>query len=205
MISAIILAAGSSQRMGKANKLLLPFRETTILEQVITNVLAAQPYEVIVVLGHEAERVKEHLSASLHIGHFDRISFVKNEHFASGMTSSIQAGIRTAAADTQGYMICLSDLPFIEPEEYLRIMVGFRLNYVRDQSCIVLPVYEQRRGNPVIFSSFYQSHLLGHDEPEGCRGIVRAYADHLVKVEMETEHVLRDLDTPEAYEASLNT
>ena len=106
MLSVILLAAGESRRMGERNKLLLPFRESCFLGHIADQILAAKPDELLVVVGHEQERIREALANG-------PIQFVENPSYAEGMTTSIRAGIQAASPEATGFMICLSDLPFI--------------------------------------------------------------------------------------------
>jgi molybdenum cofactor cytidylyltransferase len=192
VIAAILLAAGESRRMGAQNKLLLPFRNTTLLGNAVTSLCNSDADEVIVVLGHEAEQVR----AALPEGRF---RVVENPDFAQGMTTSIRAGIRAASPQAEGLMICLSDLPFVEPSDYNDLLNAFRTARVEDDHAIVRPVHQGRPGNPVLFSSEYRPLLLAHEKLEGCRGLMQQHPAHVREVEMTTDHVLQDLDTPEQY------
>src|SRR5215469_8621721 len=100
MISAILLAAGSSLRMGSVNKLLLPWQGSTIVATTTARLLAAAPEEVIVVTGHQAARIEAALDSL-------PVRFIHNPSFATGITSSIQKG--AGIAKGEGYMICLAD------------------------------------------------------------------------------------------------
>ena len=193
MISAILLAAGESRRMGGQNKLLLPFRNTTLLAQVVMTLCDSEADEVVVVLGHEAEQVQTALP--------DRpFRIVENPDFAQGMTTSIRAGVRAASPQSEGFMICLSDLPFVEPSDYNHLLNAFRKARTQDSQAIVRPVHGGRPGNPVLFSSEYRELLLAHEKLEGCRGLIKQHPEHVREVEMGTDHILRDIDTPEQYE-----
>lgn len=119
MISAIILAAGESKRTGEQNKLLLPCQGQTIVENFVDTVLGSDVAEVTVVLGHEADRVRNVLG--------DRpVQFVQNHHYQQRMmTSSIQSGVKTAEPNSQGLMICWSDLPLIEVSDLNHLFTHF--------------------------------------------------------------------------------
>lgn len=192
MISAIVLAAGESQRMGEQNKLLLPFHGRPLIEHVVQTVCASEAGEVIVVLGYEADRVREVLDD------YD-VTCVHNPRFREGMTTSIHAGVRAAAPETDGFMICLSDLPLIEPEELNTLIAALEATHRTDGQGIVVPVFQGQRGNPVLFSAHYKPDILAHDGLMGCKGVVKQHRERVVEVEMESDHVLRDIDTPEAY------
>lgn len=191
MISAIILAAGESRRMGQ-NKLLLPFRGQTLIERIIDTVLSSEVSEVIVVLGHEAVRVRE-------VCQTRRIKFVQNDNYKGGMTTSIQVGVQAADTKTDGLMICLSDLPLIEPDELNHLIYAFE-TAVKAKKNIAISVFEGQQGNPVIFSSIYKNEILEHKGQKGCKGIIKQNPEQVLEVEMTTDHVLRDMDTLEDYE-----
>ncbi len=193
-LSVIVLAAGLSNRMGTENKLLLSFQGKTILETTISNILSANIGEVIVVVGHEAERVKEVLKNS-----FPDLKIVQNPYFEKGMTTSIQAGVR-AAKNTEGYAICLSDMILIEPKEYQLLAEQFLIAHENDKKTIIQPIFKEERGNPVIFSSFYKIAILETEDTEGCRSVVQEHKKHIKLVEMPTRHVLQDVDYKEDYE-----
>ena len=192
MISAILLAAGSSRRMGNSNKLLLPYRGSTILAVTAENILAAGIEELIVVTGHEAAAVEKT------IGHLP-VRSIHNPHHEEGLTGSIRAGVREARG--QGYMICLSDMVLITPEEYLLLKQSFEARLSSDDHCILLPAYRGEKGNPVIFSSFYREAILRHGEKEGCKEIVRSHPAHVYLVDMPAGHILKDIDYPDEYQA----
>lgn len=196
MVSAIVLAAGESRRMGRENKLLLPFGNKVLIEHIVDTVLASDASEVIVVTGHEADQVRHVLKGR-------PLRFAQNDRYAEGMTTSIQAGVRAASAETDGLMICLSDQPFIQAAEYSRLVQAFETVCETAEQPIVMPTFKEQRGNPVIFSVYYQTAILRHQEMQGCRGIVKQNAAHLVEVAMPTDHVVRDIDTQEDYTLAL--
>jgi molybdenum cofactor cytidylyltransferase len=208
VISAITLSAGLSRRMGKENKLLLPLGNTTILEATLSNIIAAQLGETLVVLGHEAAAISHQLSKNgSTLGPLSIkpvFSILTNMNYEKGMTTSIQTGVAAASDESVGYMICLSDMPFITPLEYVFLKNEFINVLKADKQAIVQPVFKGERGNPTIFSSFYKNDILKLDYTEGCKPIVQANKQHVYLVEMPTDSVLRDIDFKAEYEAILN-
>lgn len=192
MLSAILLAAGSSTRMAPANKLLLPWQDKPIVYHTAKHLLAAGIEELIIVTGHEAAAVTTAL-------HSLPVSFIHNPDYAKGLSGSIKSGVRMAHGE--GYMICLADMFLITAPEYVLLKTGFEQQYPRDVQCIILPDHQGHTGNPVIFSAAWRDALLTLSEKEGGRSLVRAHPDHHHHVPMPTDHVLRDLDTPGDYEA----
>ena len=193
MISAIVLAAGLSRRMGSQNKLLLPLQGKPLVAHVYDQLSATQVGEILVVLGHEPHRVQDALAGR-------EIHFVHNEAYATGMTSSIQAGVKQISPKSRGMMICLSDMPFISPPEYQEIIDAFLLWREQQEQLILIPTYQQRRGNPVIFSDLYKDRLLQHADPNGCQGVVKAHKQYIKEWEMNTHHIFQDIDTPEDFQ-----
>ena len=106
MISAIILAAGESRRMGVKNKLLLPIKGEVLISNYVKSVCASSVYEVVIVVGHEAEKIEDVLQGQ-------PVRFVENLRYMEGMTSSIQTGIQAASSKSEGLLICLADQPLI--------------------------------------------------------------------------------------------
>lgn len=192
MLNIILLAAGTSSRMGEANKLLLPFRDRSLFESTLEQIEKAAIGDILVVVGHEAERLRPLLA-----GHVCRVT--ENPDYAQGMSSSIRAGVSAASADTSGFLIGLSDMPLISAAEYRILAENFRYALEQDSLAIVQPAYEGQRGNPVLFSATYRDALCTLSDPNGARQVVQANRDHLLLVDMPSDGVLLDADTPEAY------
>jgi len=190
MLSAILLAAGSSRRMGTTNKLLLPWQNKPIVAVTAANLLGAGFEEVIVVTGHQAAEVTAALN---HLP----LRLVHNPRFEEGMTSSIQTGISQAGG--KGYMICLADMFLITPAEYILLKKAWEQEFSLDDHCIGIPEYQGQKGNPVILPCVLRSEILSHEEKEGCKEIVRNNSKHQLRISMPTDHILRDLDLPEEY------
>ncbi len=192
MVTAILLAGGTSSRMGGNNKLLLPYRDQTVIQCVATELHLAGLFQVIAVIGYEANLVQ----AALQPFPFE---LVINLRYQLGMTTSIQRGVR--AATGTGFMICLADMVKLTAGEYAQIAQAFDKQYLLDPKCICLPVFGKKRGNPVILSSWYKDAILAHKDMEGCREIVQANLFHLHLIPMETPHILQDIDDPADYQA----
>ncbi len=187
-VTAIVLAAGLSSRMHGRQKLFLPYRNNTILEQVVTELLDSKASEVIIV---SSPLTHDQIKAMPLAG----ITLLCNPNHNQGMTTTIQHGVKMASVDNDGFMICLGDMPRITSEEYDDLLDRFSAKYHENPRSILLPFHQGQKGNPVIFSSFYREAILTHPDMEGCRGIVQSNSAHLTKVEMQNDHVLVDVDT----------
>lgn len=190
MLSAILLAAGSSRRMGTENKLLLPWQGEPIVAVTAKRLLAAGLKEIILVTGYQAADITAAVS---HLP----LQIVHNPLFEEGMTSSIQTGIR--AAHGQGYMIALSDMVLLTTSEYQQIATAWETQYKTDDHCIGIPIYQNQKGNPVIFPWALRQDILEHIEKEGCKAIVQRNPAHQFHIPMPTDHILQDIDRPEDY------
>ena len=191
MISAVILAAGKSRRMGTQNKLLLQIGSEILIRKFVKSVCASAADAVLVVLGHEAEKIKAVLQDQA-------LQFVKNTCYEKGMTTSIHSGIGAASTESVGLMICLADLPFAETSDFNRLIQAFTDFRRTESSLIIVPVFQGKRGNPVLFSGEFRDKLLAHNG-EGCKGIVSKYSQSVREVSMENDNLLRDIDTLEDY------
>lgn len=190
MISAIVLAAGTSSRMEGKNKLLLPLPGKTPVEIVVEHILASGINDVIVVTGYKARTIQSLLQ---HLP----VRFIHNPVYEKGMTSSIQKGVSVAKGN--GYMICLSDMPFVTSVDYRLLKESMEDACRNDNKCICVPVYKNSQGNPVVFSSFYKDLIMQHEYNGGCKKIVEAYVKHVNRVEVNNENIFIDIDTPEDY------
>ena len=191
-ISGIILAAGLSTRMGES-KQLLPFGNSTIIETVVDNMLGAKLETVIVVIGHEAEKIRTHIQHK-------PIVTVFNPDYREGMLTSAQCGVASLPESADAFALTLVDAPFITSE-----LVNHVIDAYNETDCgIAVPSYDYRRGHPVIFDRRYADTILALDEESGgVRSLFKRYADDIHYVIVDTDHVLRDIDYREDYEEAL--
>ena len=191
-ISGIILAAGLSTRMGEP-KQLLPFGNSTIIETVVDNMLGAKLETVIVVIGHEAEKIRTHIQHK-------PIVTVFNPDYREGMLTSAQCGVASLPESADAFALTLVDAPFITSELVNRVIDA----YNETDRGIAVPSYDYRRGHPVIFNRRYADTILALDEESGgVRSLFKRYADDIHYVIVNTDHVLRDIDYREDYEKAL--
>ncbi len=191
MISAIILAAGESRRMGVQNKLLLQIDSEVLIRKFVKSVSNSLVDAVLVVVGFEAEKIKAVL-------HDQSVKFVENPSYEEGMTTSIQSGVKASSNESTGLMICLADMPFAETSDLNLLIQAFNDYRSTESSLIIVPVFQGKRGNPVLFSEVFRDKILTH-KGEGCREIVRQFPHYVKEVSMENDNLLRDIDTPEDY------
>jgi molybdenum cofactor cytidylyltransferase len=191
MISAVLLAAGESRRMGEF-KQLLSFRGKTFVESCIDNLILSRVDEIIVVTGHRAEDVRRAAG--------DRaVSFAHNSEYRLGMSSSIKRGVEAASSECRAFLVALVDQPHVGPEIVNRLIETFD-----GGALIAIPTYRGSRGHPIIISSSLRHEILTMDPAEGLRQVIRAHQGDTVYVAAETSAVLEDCDFPEDYQYILN-
>jgi len=184
-LAAVVLAAGRSSRMG-ANKLLLKVGDRRVIEHIL---FSLKPYETIVVLGHRPDDVKHIVEAS-------GAETVHNPGYDKGMATSFQAGLRALDPDVEAVFMVLSDTFGID-HELLEEMKGVLID--DQEALIVSPVYEGRRGHPVLFRKPLFDEFLGLGEDETMRDVVNRHENRHRYVEADIWCTV-DLDTPEDYE-----
>lgn len=185
-IAAVVLAAGTSSRMG-SNKLLADMGGRPLIARTVQNILASRANKVFVVTGHQAEEVR----AALQI---EDVEFIHNREFASGLASSVRVGV-AAAKDFDAVLICLGDMPLVPPQILDKMMETCDLTEGRD---LVVPIHKGKLGNPVLWGSRYFAELGALQGDRGARELIGKYRERVCEVEVGDGAVVLDADTPEA-------
>ena len=191
MISAILLAAGQSRRMGKF-KQLLPFGNKTFITSAITSLLAANVDELCIVLGHRASDIIDFLSKE---PYFNKIKTIINENYLLGMTGSVQTGLKVVNPNAKAFLIALVDQPHI-PTEIINQLIE---SYYQNQALIVKPAYKERSGHPIIIDIHCKEEILNLPIETGLNQVTRKYVKETLLVSVTSSVVLEDFDTPEDY------
>jgi len=195
MISAIILAAGESRRMGQT-KQLLEWEGKTVLQRVLDTLCNSQVEEVILVLGHEADRILKMVDTR-------RVKVVINQDYREGMITSIQRGLAALDEKVEAFFVVLADQPGVGPDIFDRLVNEFRK--ITPQKGIVLPTFRGRRGHPALFSAKYRKEAFSIKGDVGFRQILQEHPEDILSVEMETDSILQDIDTPDDYRQQLKS
>jgi molybdenum cofactor cytidylyltransferase len=191
-IWSIILAAGESKRMGFP-KMLLQINGKNMIENVIENVAESVTDGILVVLGASYEKLVEL------VGRYD-VKYCYNEDYKDGMLSSVQCGVRNLPSDVEAVIVFQGDQPFISPSVIDSVINAFRSS----GKGIVIPVFNGRRGHPLLLDGKYREDIGMLDPGEGLRSITRLYSDDVFEVEAGDPGILRDFDTYEDYMKELN-
>ena len=190
VISAILLAAGESRRMGEF-KQLLPFRGKPFVVCCVENLLAARVAEVIVVTGYRSVEIEEALA-----DYAVKIAF--NADYQRGMGTSVKCGIRAARQNTTAFLLALADQPQISTEIINQVIAA----YEETQPLIAIPHHGEKNGHPIIFSSLLREEALATEPETGLKPVIHAHRAQTCFVEVENNIVLTDFDTPEDYQRS---
>jgi molybdenum cofactor cytidylyltransferase len=189
MVSGVLLAAGESRRMGTLNKLALPVAGEPLLRRSVRTFLASGLDELVVVLGHEAEQA-EALLENLDV------TVVHNKQYEQGQMTSVYRGLEALSATCDGVMIALADQPLLTREDINVLIDGF---VERRRGSVLVPTHGGRRGNPIVLAWEHRETILGGGRNLGCKKLIERNPELVETLEMDTDRVVFDLDTPEDY------
>lgn len=185
-VSAILLAAGESRRMGQVNKLALPINGVPLVLHTLQTLLQSQLAEVLVVVGHEQDRVRGLLAGM-------PVRIVSNPHYHQGQMSSVVCGMQALQQACAGVMVCLSDQALLEPADINRLVTQFLASPVP----VLVPTYRGQRGNPIILASQHRADILKDETNLGCKLFIENNPELVATLAFDNDHVLFDLDTPD--------
>ncbi|HZU81830.1 MAG TPA: nucleotidyltransferase family protein [Polyangiaceae bacterium] len=187
-LSAVVLAAGLSRRMGgEVNKLLLPFGGTPLVRRSVAAVLGVGLAEVVVVTGHDAANIESALSGL-------PVRLVYNPRYGEGQMTSVRAGLEALVRPAAGVMVCLSDQPMLTTPDLCAIADAF---LARPGCALLVPTFAGVRGNPIVLARGSIADILSRGASFGCKQFVSKNADLVTTFAMPNDHVLIDLDRPE--------
>jgi len=189
-VACIILAAGRSTRMG-ANKLIADVEGKPMVRRVAEAALASRAHPVLTVTGHQAAEVRTALAGL-------EIIFVDNPDYADGLSTSLKAGIRALPPGVEGVLVALGDMPRIIAAHLDQLTAAFAKS---EGSAIVVPTHVGKRGNPVLWPRAAFAEMLQLDGDAGARRLLAAHAGRVREVDLGTDAIFLDVDTPEALAA----
>jgi molybdenum cofactor cytidylyltransferase len=190
-IAAVVLAAGRSTRMGAVNKMLAEIGGKPLVRIATEQALASRAKPVIVVTGHERERVEQALAGL-------PVRFVHNPAYADGLAGSVKTGIGAVPAESDGAIVCLGDMPQVDSGLIDKLLAAFD---PERGALVVVPSIDGRRGNPVVWARRFFNDLMTITGDIGARHLIGQYAEAVVEVPLSGEAALTDVDTPESFSA----
>jgi molybdenum cofactor cytidylyltransferase len=190
-VAAVVLAAGRSTRMGAINKMLAEIGGKPLVRIAAEQAVASRARPVIVVTGHEREKVEAALKGL-------PVRLVHNSDYREGLGTSLKAGIAAVPEEADAAIVCLGDMPQVDAALIDRLIAA--LDPERG-ALIVVPSIDGRRGNPVVWSRRFFHDLMSIQGDIGARHLIGSYAEAVVEIPVVDEAALTDVDTPESLSA----
>ena len=185
MISAIVLAAGQSIRMGDDNKLVKKYKNRYLINHILNTLIKSKIEKIIVVLGFEKSRVRKIIIKN------KKINFVFNENYKSGMSSSIKAGLKRISERSIGFLIVQADMPLISK----KIINSLYYDIKNNSKEIVSPIYKKKMGNPVGFKSSMTKILSKTRGDVGAKKIIKRNKKNLSLIKVNSKSIFKDFNT----------
>jgi len=187
MISAILLAAGQSKRMNGENKLIKKIQGIPLIKLSVKNILASSIDELIIVLGHQKEIIEKLIDKN------EKIKFVFNKDFKSGIASSIKTGLNNLSEKTEAFFICLSDMPMVNHDIYNQLIKS------KDNKEIIVPTYKGQQGNPVLFDKSMKEKVLDIRGDVGAKKILELNKAKILNLEINDQSIAKGFNTQDDF------
>ena len=185
MISAIVLAAGQSIRMGDDNKLVKKYKNRYLINHILNTLIKSKIEKIIVVLGFEKSRVRKIIIKN------KKINFVFNKNYKSGMSSSIKSGLKKISKKSIGFLIVQADMPLISK----KIINSLYYDIKNNSKEIVAPIYKKKMGNPVGFKSSMTKILSKTRRDAGAKKIIKRNKRNLSLIKVNSKSIFKDFNT----------
>ena len=183
MISAILLAAGQSKRMNGENKLTKEIHGTSLIKHSVQNILDSSVQELIIVLGYQKQIIEKLIDKN------EKIKFVFNKNFESGMASSIKTGLNNLSEKTDSFFICLGDMPMVNHTIYNQLIKS------KNNKEIIVPTHKGQQGNPVLFAITMKEKIMNITGDVGAKKILELNADKILNLEIKDKNINKGFDT----------
>jgi molybdenum cofactor cytidylyltransferase len=188
-VAAVVLAAGTSSRMGADNKLLtVNAAGCHMIARVVDAVLASRAAPTLVVVGHQRERILAALAGRA-------VTSIVAPDYQHGLSASLRAGIAALPASSQAVLVCLGDMPLVTTAMIDQIIEAYDPG---QGHCIVVPTYGAKRGNPVLWDRRFFAAMMAISGDTGARVLLLRHVESVREVALGSDAILRDFDTPAA-------
>ena len=185
MISAILLAAGQSQRMGGDNKLIKKYNKKYLINHIIVTLIKSKVNKIIVVLGFQKSKVRKITVKN------KKINFVFNKNYKSGMASSIKTGLKEISKRSIGFLIVQADMPLISKKIIDSLCYSIRNNNKE----IVAPIYKSNMGNPIGFKRSMTRILNKTSGDSGAKKMIKRNKKNLSLIRVNSKSIFKDFNT----------
>ncbi len=193
MITQILLAAGLSSRM-RTSKPLLDFGGMPLLSRLLEECRRSVVDEIVVVLGHEREKIQERVDLS-------GVSVVVNDQYERGQTSSFQCALRNLNRETKAFLNLPVDHPLVTRGEIDAVVQAYRNR--ESESRIFLPEFEGEAGRPVLFDHSLAAEILALEVGEPVCGIIEKHQQEVSRIPVANPYIMKDMDAPQEYRECL--
>ena len=193
-IVGLVLAAGSSKRMGNLNKLIAEVKGKPMLNHILDALSSIKLEDILIVTGHQNKKVEEVITN-------ENAKIIYNPDHKKGLSSSLKRGLDALPKNTDGILVCLGDMPLITHEIIEKLILSF--DPVEGRS-ICIPVVGRKRGNPVLWSSKFFPDIKKISGDIGAKTLLDKYSDEVYEVPINQDEILIDIDTPEGLDSINN-
>ena len=183
MISAILLAAGQSKRMNGENKLTKEIKGIPLIKHSVRNILASSINELIIVIGHQKEIIEKLIDKN------EKIKFVFNKDFESGMATSIKTGLNHLSEETESFFICLGDMPMVNKDIFNLLIKS------KNNKEIIVPTYKNKQGNPILFSKSMKKKIMTIEGDVGAKKVLELNKDKTLNIETNDQSITQNFNT----------
>jgi|TARA_B100000315_G_scaffold71286_1_gene64983 molybdenum cofactor cytidylyltransferase len=183
MISAILLTAGQSKRMCGENKLTKKIQGIPLIKHSVENILSSSIDELIVVVGYQKEIIEKLIDKNV------KIKFVFNKNFESGMASSIKTGLNHLSDDTEAFFICLGDMPMVNKDVFNLLIKS------KNNKEIIVPTYNGKQGNPVLFSKSMKKQIMTIEGDAGAKKILQLNKDKILYIKTNDQYIMKNYNS----------
>jgi len=189
MISLVVLAAGKSTRM-KENKLLLRINGESLIRHVVKTATGSNADEVIVVVGYEAEKVKQQLLRL-------QCKLIMNENYLKGQSESVKTGLTAVSSNAEAVMVLPADVALIDEQSINKVIDEYR----RSKNPIVIASHQHQSGHPILLDSALFPEISEITEDTfGLKAVINRHRAEVKYIEVGTENALIDIDTQEEFD-----
>jgi len=197
MISSILLAAGQSLRMKGENKLIKEVDGIPLIKYAVKNILASMVDEIIIVVGHDKDLIKNIITEHR------KIKFIYNEDFKRGISTSIKIGLNHISKKSEAFFISLGDMPNVNQNIYNKLIKS-RLKYnnklkPEHKKEIVIPSFEGKNGNPILFSKFMKNKIMLVTNILDTNEIIKLNKEKILNVPFDNDGIFLDFNTPDNF------
>jgi molybdenum cofactor cytidylyltransferase len=197
MISTILLAAGQSKRMNGENKLIKEINGVPLINHAIENILGSAVDEIVIIVGFEKEIIENIIKKN------KKIKIIYNKDFKTGISSSIKIGLNNISNKSEDFFISLGDMPDVNQNIYNKLIKAkykynkkLKVEYKKE---IIIPTYEGKEGNPILFSKFMKEKVMDIEGDFGAKKIIELNKKKVLNVPFKNRGIILDFDRKEDF------